>query len=451
MQAIRSTEKLSSGMRVNRSADDAAGLTVSEKMRNQMRGLDQATRNVQDGISLLQVMDGGLSKIHEILSRQRELTVQALNGVYTMMDRLNIQIEIDQLSEEITAFAYNTEFNGIKPLFSKTWTEKETVTQSLFLNPFFSMGHEMGQTQSSVLINDFLIDAGEKRDLFYFDLTMNQDAQIGSSAFAASFEALFDASNMLHTDLVVLAPNGQEFRATVSNFGELRYFIPGLGSVRYAGQYENFAVRVGPWIMDDFDLWTVMDTHTRNTYNGRWVFSIDNRRNNESVSINSQINSFGLVTQGNGHLVASVGLIEQQEVEVTRKFGSSHLEIQSGANRGQRTLINLFDASAENLNVHNLNILSLQQANSALLQIDNAVNTISGYRAKSGSQQNRLEHTLNNLRVAHENTSASNSRIRDTDIAQEILRTTKLNIKQQSAILMLAQANASFERTLAII
>jgi len=438
MRTIKNTERLSSGLRINRSADDAAGLAISEKMRNQIRGLDQAIRNVQDGISLLQVMDGGLSKIHEILARQRELTVQALNDVYTMVDRLNIQIEIDQLSEEITSMAYNTEFNNLKLLASKTGFRTETVTQSLFLDPFF-VSQPVFSTAQTIPI-DVMVDAGIKRDLFYFDINVVDDSLFAWFNSAITMHLPAGAWNMQNTDFILTAPTGQEFRVTIADVGGLSGYIPDTAYFFYATP--GFAIVIGrdAYVLDI--LFDEVEAYPRPAYNGRWIFSIDNRRNEEAVRIYSQISMLSvLLAPHEDNATVRVGFIEQQELNLTRRFGFSEIQIQSGANPLQRTVINLFDVTAENLGVHNLNILSLQQANSALLQIDNAVNTVSAYRAKSGSQQNRLEHTLKNLRVAHENTSVSNSRIRDADMAQEIIHKAKLKIKEQSTIFIFAKTN----------
>jgi len=434
----RTAERLSSGLRINRSADDAAGLAISEKMRNQIRGLDQATRNVQDGISLLQVMDGGLSKIHEILARQRELVVQGLNGVYTMMDRLNIQIEIDQLSEEITALAYNTEFNGIKPLASRMRVERETVTQSLFLDPFISASaflEEQLFTGTIAMANTLSVGANTKVDLFYFDFFGGSQQYFTMPSMSFGFY-IIGGETLADTDYVLTSPTGQEFRWNLAT-SHAQFSIPGFAFMDNG--YGAFNWYLWGWHNDE---------NPEN--NGRWILSLDNSRNANAVT-NETILGAGGRWMANENRYIYIGAIEQRKTEITRVLGSTHMQIQSGANANQRTSINLFDVSAQNLNIHNLNILSLQQANDALLQLDKAINTISTYRAKSGSQQNRLGHALNNLQIAHENTSASNARIRDADMAKEMIELNKSNIKKQTAILMLAQANISFERILSLI
>ncbi|MGQ9755920.1 MAG: flagellin N-terminal helical domain-containing protein [Desulfotomaculales bacterium] len=245
----KSLEKLSSGMRINRAADDAAGLAISEKMRGQIRGLNQAVRNAQDGISLLQTAEGALNETHSILQRMRELAVQAANDSYTNADRAQIQQEVNQLIGEVNRIANNTEFN----------------TQKLLTGSF--------------------------------------------------------SGKLIHI----------------------------------------------------------------------------------------------------------------------------------GANSGQTLSISIGSMTAGKLGVSGLSVSTQTKANSAITKVNSAINTVSTQRSKLGAIQNRLEHTIANLGVAAENLTAAESRIRDVDMAQEMMQFTRNQILVQAGTVMLAQANMAPQAVLRLL
>lgn len=280
----KSMEKLSSGLRINRAGDDAAGLAISEKMRGQIRGLDQASRNSQDGISLIQTAEGALNETHSILQRMRELAVQASNDTNVTNDRDAIQGEMNQLTSEISRIGNTTEFN----------------TQKL-LN-----GGQAG-TAAATLGLTFQIGANE----------------------------------------------GQTFRAVI----------------------------------------------------------------NDMRSLNLALSSTG--TGAAGTLKGSAGTVSYVST------GTISAETDVTASAGE----------------YALNVGSAKAAGAAVSVINTAINTVSTERAKLGAYQNRLEHTITNLNTASENLSASESRIRDVDMAKEMMTFSKNNILSQAAQAMLAQAN----------
>ena len=306
--ASKSMERLSSGMRINRAGDDAAGLAISEKMRGQIRGLKQAARNAQDGISLIQTAEGALNETHAILQRMRELATQASNDTNTAVDRAELQKEIDQLASEITRIADNTEFN----------------TQNLLGGEFKAKFH---------------IGANADQNLELSIDDMGSEALGVGTAFTASSD----------TEITFTDAEGNEVKANWSDVDD---------DHEVAGYYTS----------DD-----------------------------------------KLV------LVASKALDE----ETTGVFG--------------------------------ITITDQNSANSAITAINDAIETVSAERSKLGAYQNRLEHTIANLGTSAENLQAAESRIRDLDMAEEIMAFTKNNILQQAATAMLAQANMAPQSVLQLL
>jgi len=336
----KSLEKLSSGFRINRAGDDAAGLAISEKMRGQIRGLNQAERNAQDAISLIQTAEGALNETHSILQRMRELAVQAASDTNTNDDRAELQKEIEQLKEEITRIAGNTEFNTMKLLDG-------------------SFGIQLDTSSATTL------------DTSVSGLASMSDINVSGAKANTTYTITEDADTITLTDE---DGNAQ----TISKAGF------------QAGGTLNFSA-LGISIKTD-ENYQVSETN----FNGKEIKTLD--------------------TQG-------------------AKF-------QIGANKGQTVGLTLGDMSAEGLEVDLINLETQANAESAIDTIDKAITTVSSQRAMLGAMQNRLEHTINNLGTTAENLTASESRIRDVDMAKEMMEFTKNSILQQAATAMLAQANS---------
>jgi len=294
-QAV-SSERLSTGMRINRAADDAAGLSISEKMRSQIRGLDQASRNSQDGISLIQTAEGALQEVQDITQRIRELTVQAANDTLVTEDRNAIQTEVSQLVTELGNIIERTSFNGQALLAGETdATDNPTGPANGTIN--IQNGSNSNE-RLTITVPDFRNDPNDDE---YYELVTG----------AGGVDNLYRADS-----------------------GQLRHLMNMLASADSVG-----------------------------------------------------------------------------------------------------------DADEDN-NV-SLNLGSHERATATLTLVDDALREISSNRSDLGALQNRLEHTINNLNIASENTSAAESRIRDTDMAREMMQLTQANVLQQAATSMLAQANQS--------
>lgn len=345
----KSIEKLSSGFRINRAGDDAAGLAISEKMRGQIRGLNQASRNAQDGISLIQTAEGALNETQAILQRMRELAVQAANDTNVDTDRDKIQAEMNQLSKEVTRIADTTEFNTQK-LLDGNFSAKE------------------------------------------FQIGANKDQQVS-----------LDINGMNALDLQIVAEKGMSVAA------------------------------------DKLEVKKNVTTAV--------TFEIKEAAGTAATELKAEISSAGAITitlgkaAGTGAAVAASAADIQAALAaanidaVTVKAGTAASDISSAV--GQVTITNV-DGDKDSDAV---SVMNYTDANKAIETINTAINKVSEERSKLGAMQNRLEHTIKNLDTSAENLQASESRIRDVDMAKEMMEFTKQNILQQAATAMLAQAN----------
>ena len=389
--ASRSMEKLSSGYRINRAGDDAAGLAISEKMRGQIRGLTQASRNAQDSISLVQTAEGALSETQAILQRMRELAVQSANDTNVNADRTAVQNEVDQLAEEISRISSDTEFNTQKLLdgsFSGTFHIGANESQNLMLAINDMSSKVLGTTSGNVAVGvsatitngkgsfvDGTYSVVKKEDGYYLVDSTGKD--IAKSADGGKFDALADsADTFTFTDKVTSGT------VTIKGTTATGTAKIAMGAVKLeAGTY------------------TVSDTHTK-------------------------------LIDKNGNVVATStdGLVFKAMDEAkTTLF----------------TVTTTALADDATVKVGGVDVSSQTAANKAITTINDAITKVSDERAKLGATQNRLDHTIKNLDTSAENLQAAESRIRDVDMAKEMMEFTKDSILQQAAQAMLAQANAA--------
>ena len=398
-----STEKLSSGYRINRAADDAAGLAISEKMRGQIRGLTQASSNAEDGISLIQTAEGALQESQNIIQRMRELAVQAASDTNTDDDREQIQQEITQLTSEVDRIANTSEFNTKKLLDgslegSKSFRSGVGSTEGTFING------EVKVVEKDVSANAVIAKDDVIRIEFTKDGIQAEDLGVGYNiASLRGSEVTYEAS----TGTITIA-NGQ-----------------------YAGELS--ALRN-----------TDSNTATMEDYVIR-ISSFANIKAGDTITINMQ----------------------KATLTRPQTTGKEALRVQVGANGGQeaflgiasmkardlgitqttaiRTLTNSADNELSKQNTGNVGsalvVTSQSMASLAIEAYDNALRKVSDERANLGALQNRLEHSINNLDTSAENLQDAESRIRDVDMAEEMTEYSKYNILMQAGQSMLAQAN----------
>lgn len=418
----KSLEKLSSGLRINRAGDDAAGLAISEKMRAQVRGLDQASRNGQDGISLIQTAEGALNETHSILQRMRELAVQGANDTNTTSDRSNIQKEVDQLATEVTRISTDTEFNTKKLLNGEMGKTFATTTDTLAPANLQITGSDI--TTGSYTLTATAGGTDTK--------TINTNT-VGSTFVAADITAATGTKYGSYSlqavrtggtaNLTLTGPDGTQSALTGTAIGAAAT----VGGVSFA-----------------------FNTHAMDLADGAtatMTFTLTNAAVNISLS--------GAKTATTGAIASYAG--EKLNVggfEMNLTWGNSAtndttvmsvtdnaVKFQIGANKDQNTNLSVNNMSATALGVNALVVTTQTGANAAITTIQSAIDTVSSERSKLGAMQNRLEHTIANLGTSSENMSAAESRVRDVDMAKEMMQFQKSNILSQAATAMLAQAN----------
>lgn len=387
--AAKSMEKLSSGLRINRAGDDAAGLAISEKMRGQIRGLTQASRNAQDGISLIQTAEGALNETHVILQRMRELAVQAANDTNTTSDRAEIQKEIDQLIEEIDRIGNNTEFNT-KKLINGDLGEAVSTALGAQLSGTVVLRASGGALAAGTTSLYALADANSN----VYGIADNDTITITGKKGSTYISSVVTVGTIT-TVGSLLAAISEAF--TISASGSVE--INAAGAIYVSGQAG-----------ENYDLGAITLTVR---------------------------DSSGTIRQAATEDLSALGKL--RSAQNSRADGTNSFLI--GANEGQKLDINIEDMRATALGVNGLKVETSSQANISISVIDNALQAVSTSRSKLGAYQNRLEHSIKNLDTSAENLQAAESRVRDVDMAKEMMEFTKNNILQQAAQAMLAQAN----------
>ena len=440
----KSTEKLSSGYRINRAADDAAGLTISEKMRKQIRGLDQASTNAQDGVSSVQTAEGALTEVHSMLQRMNELATQAANGTNSKdSDRQAIQDEIDQLTTEIDRVSETTKFNETYLLKGEAGTK--TINMK---------AHDAG-------LKGTLTDNGDGTATFVMDSLKDGDSvSIGGKTYTiGSKKADVDAKITKVDDKFTV--NGQEITVVA------QYTDPNdadkVAADKKAGKYtlvdakalvkEGATVKVGT---DEYKVMTDKDTNGIDDTDAS-VISKDvayGLASKELLAANQIGDTKGSAKVENTNAKAADGSfkITTGQADVANSLAFS-LHVGADADMTNKIQVNIDAMDSASLGIKGLNVkdASGNAATYAVDAISDAISKVSSQRSSLGAVQNRLEHTINNLDNVVENTTTAESRIRDTDMAEEMVNYSKNNILAQAGQSMLAQANQSNQGVLSLL
>ena len=439
----KSTEKLSSGYKINRAADDAAGLTISEKMRKQIRGLDQASTNAQDGVSSVQTAEGALTEVHSMLQRMNELATQAANGTNSKdSDRQAIQDEIDQLTTEIDRVSETTKFNETYLLKGEAGTK--TINMK---------AHDAG-------LKGTLTDNGDGTATFVMDSLKDGDSvSIGGKTYTiGSKKADVDAAvaEKIKNAGDKFTVNGQEI-TIVNNYTADK------AADQKAGNYtlddakalvkEGATVKVGT---DEYKVMTdkggdgIDDTDAS-------VISKDvayNLASKELLAANQIGDTKGSAKVENTNAKAADGSfkITTGQADVANSLSFS-LHVGADADMTNKIQVNIDAMDSASLGIKGLDVkdASGNAATYAVDAISDAISKVSSQRSSLGAVQNRLEHTINNLDNVVENTTTAESRIRDTDMAEEMVNYSKNNILAQAGQSMLAQANQSNQGVLSLL
>lgn len=444
----KSMEKLSSGLRINNASDDAAGLAISEKMRGQIRGLDMASKNAQDGISLIQTAEGALNETHDILQRMRELAVQSSNDTNTDTDREEIQKEIGQLVQEIDRISTDTEFNS-KSLLNGNSGFSASVDASTGMTVLSGGNAAAGTIQLTGITSakqaEFKVgsfaDTGDTSNA----MTVANGAtfQINGESItttAGTTANLVSVINEKTAETGVTAKmDGNNLVLTSASSGSATQIkVDGLDSVLTAAASSTLSVTTDGSTLEGTDATTLGASMTAS--------GIDATATEAASSLNG-----GQITASGNTITIVGGDFDGMKLNVANNVsgGSGNIEVESnnsltlqiGANQTQTMSIAINDMSSSALQISGIDVSTSAGAQSAITDIQKAIETVSAERSKLGAYQNRLDHTINNLGTSSENLTAAESRIRDVDMAKEMMNQTKNSILSQAAQAMLAQAN----------
>ena len=477
----KNLEKLSSGYRINRAGDDAAGLAISEKMRAQITGLNTAQKNAQDGVSLVQTAEGAMTEVHSMLNRMVELADQSANGTYAdEVDRENLQKEISSLKEEIDRIADSTNFNGINLLDGSLSTGKLPTFTGLDGLTKTDIAATANSTELTITGGAAAPTQGE-----VFSLTVNYTDANGMTKekkielTAENATTLKDTAGNSYTvsNTIEKAEMAAAFMGAISSDSELSSIFSAsnkddkltltskeTGSAskivvnKVDSNYKGISAAVvatskkGENAKVEYDFATMTQDKVFTVNGEKFVFATAGKQFGSDVNVleiantNPNADEVGKMA---GMIANKLGLSDEQVKDGGRKItfsasvGNGGLSLQIGdtADKFNQMTVSVGDMHAKALGISDIDISTQAGAKAAVDKIKSAINSVSSTRGDLGAIQNRLEHTINNLSVSAENMTAAESRIRDVDMANEMMAYTKNNILVQSSQAMLAQAN----------
>ena len=434
----KSTEKLSSGYKINRAADDAAGLSISEKMRKQIRGLTQASLNAQDGISAVQTAEGALTEVHDMLQRMNELAVKASNGTNSEDDRGYIQDEIDQLVKEIDRVSETTKFNETY-LLKGDGTATREVTKTT-------------PAQAAVAVKaEYVTGMGTDKVGFAKNKTIANAQWYKKGSTTAITEDDFDELFEVKNGKVVQKEGVELYKVAANSTVDFGNQLAAQKVADVADVQQTLAVKstkvatdnTGATLIDAKDLANYFNTNGSiktpfyaQKSDGTWV----------EVGAD-QVDKFVKVTPG-----------QDQAAEVTETVDETYtkaltlsLHVGADGNDDNKISLDIESMSAEGIGVKGLDVSTEDAATKSIETLKASIQKVSTQRSALGAIQNRLEHTINNLDNVVENTTSAESQIRDTDMATEMVKYSNNNILAQAGQAMLAQSNQSNQGVLSLL
>ena len=495
----KSTEKLSSGYKINRAADDAAGLSISEKMRKQIRGLTQASLNAQDGISAVQTAEGALNEVQDMLQRMNELAVKAANGTMSENDRSYIQNEVDQLVTEIDRVSETTKFNETYLLKGDTNGAKKTDFQYKEAEVTSEDLYYLDKDGNVQTLSKGTYKEAVDSTLKYFK--SEEGDKVGEVITAAEGDAYFGTTKvkLMGNDTLykksgndyVLVKEGEEYSGTAGDYYEVTFNTDGTVATAKALTADPTGLTEGWKLAKDVydkkgNLITagtvIADADKANYYKAISTakFDTDKAVTPEYVKSSVQFtdkdgneiaaNGLYQYIDDDGKLKADSGLYIKGDtlkaatqgdvdalVDHSKKYDTGvltlKLHVGADATTNNQIAVDLDAMSAKRLGVDGLKVDGADDTNAlnAIETIKEAIQKVSTQRSALGAVQNRLEHTINNLDNVVENTTSAESQIRDTDMASEMVKYSNNNILAQAGQAMLAQANQANQGVLSLL
>ena len=452
-QQAKSTEKLSSGYRINRAADDAAGLTISEKMRNQIKGLDRPSTNAEDGVSAVQTAEGALTEVHSMLQRMNELATQSANGTNSNTDRKAIQDEIDQLTTEIDRVSETTKFNETYLLKGDGAEKAHNVN-----------AHDAG------LDGVTLTDKGDEVDVTLKTLNAGDKVSIAGKNYTiggeeADVTKLLTDAGVTDTENAKVTINGTEYTYYTktadgkNNLNKPGFFATAPDKADATAKYENVAAIAklksstitagGKSVTTMGNVTDGVDDKDSSVITEKKAYMLERA---EIVKASSIGTDEVAKTTDNATVANATNTFTLTKGKVNYNDALSfNLHVGADADMTNKITVNIDSMNSAGLGVKGIKADTEQDATYAIDAIADAISTVSSQRSALGAVQNRLEHTINNLDNVVENTTSAESRIRDTDMAEEMVNYSKNNILAQAGQSMLAQANQSNQGVLSLL
>ena len=469
-QVSKALEKLSSGYRINRAGDDASGLAISEKMKSQIKGLDTASLNAQDGISVVQTAEGALTEVHNMLNRMTELATRSANGINADLNRESLQQEVDKLKEEIDRISESTNFNGIKLLDGSMATGVgSTKVQSGLSGAAMSGVTAAGGSAASQAASTYTSTGLSAADSSTLEIKyMNADGNVNTITVSVTDATQLDAevSTALNANKdfkdhsLTLAAGSIQWGATEN--GETHFKIleitqtvngvaltsgaTGVGAVT-AGVDDTFGINLAGATAGSKNYFEIDGQKFQLVKDGAEadlgytaIYTQDGLVANKTAAerVASQLREKGYDVKVDGTTATQLNF---KKGDGSAASGGLTLQIGDTADHYNKINVGVKDMSCKGLGIASLDISTRPGAADAIDTIRNAIDKVSEQRGVLGATQNRLEYTINNLDTASENLQSANSRIRDTDMAKMMMEYTKVNVLTQSAQAMLAQAN----------
>ena len=436
----KSTEKLSSGYRINRAADDAAGLTISEKMRKQIKGLDRASTNAEDGVSAVQTAEGALTEVHSMLQRMNELATQSANGTNSNTDRKAIQDEIDQLTTEIDRVSETTKFNETY-LLKGDGSEK---AHNVNAHDAGLDGVTLADKGDTVEVTLKTLNAGDKISIAGKNYSIGSTADEAKKLLGTTYDGSVKAT-INGTEYTLVADGAEKKDENKLAKATIEALVEAGGTVEVGGK-KTTVIRDKATPADGID-----DNDSTVITAGK-AYQLQTAEIVKASSIGTDTAAEVNGTNKNDNYTTAAATFTLKKGTVSYKDSLSfNLHVGADADMTNKITVNIDSMNSAGLGVKGIKADTEQDATYAIDAIADAISTVSSQRSALGAVQNRLEHTINNLDNVVENTTSAESRIRDTDMAEEMVNYSKNNILAQAGQSMLAQANQSNQGVLSLL
>ena len=451
----KSTEKLSSGYRINRAADDAAGLTISEKMRKQIKGLDRASTNAEDGVSAVQTAEGALTEVHSMLQRMNELATQSANGTNSNTDRKAIQDEIDQLTTEIDRVSETTKFNETYLLKGDGAEKAHNVNAhdaGLDGVTLTDKGNEVEVTLKELKAGDKISIAGKNYTIGSTADEITNKMTAGAAGAKNSY-TINGATYQVDENNKVYTADGKTkvTKAELTGAGAGDAELTDLQGLVKEGSTVTIGTKTYTAMTDKAGAGADgIDDNDSTVITAGKAYQLQTAEIVKASSIGAD--TAATVKNGANATKDATATFTLNKGTVSYKDALSfNLHVGADADMTNKITVNIDSMNSAGLGVKGIKADTEQDATYAIDAIADAISTVSSQRSSLGAVQNRLEHTINNLDNVVENTTSAESRIRDTDMAEEMVNYSKNNILAQAGQSMLAQANQSNQGVLSLL